>query len=67
MTVRFNHEHTLALRSAVDLLSGCVSKEYEDQILGDYKPGGSRHQLAKSLFVLIDHIERNNAEYTDSF
>ncbi len=67
MTVRFKAEHTTALRSAVDLLSGCVSPEYEEQILGDYRNGGARHQLAVSLYALIDAIERNDAQYLDSF
>ena len=67
MTVRFNAEHTTALRSAVDLLSGCVSPDYEEQILGDYKHGGARHKLAVSLYALIDAIERNDAHYSDPF
>jgi hypothetical protein len=66
MTVRFKTEHTTALRSAVDLLSGCVSPEYAEQILGDYKHGGKRHKLAASLYALIDAIERNDTVYIDS-
>lgn len=67
MTVRFKSEHTTALRSAVDLLSGCVSPDYEKQVLGDYKLGGKRHSLAVSLYALIDALEGNDALYDDPF
>jgi hypothetical protein len=48
----------MALRSAVDLLSGAYkSSEYAEEILGDYKFGGKREKIAQSLYKLIDELE----------
>jgi len=53
----------MALRSAVDLLTGCCSPEYAEQVLRDYRHGGSRFDTAKSLYELIDAIEKNQATF----
>lgn len=56
--------HFTALRSAVDLLTNCVSPDYVEEILLDYRPGGERHELAESLYALIDHYaELEDSEY----
>jgi hypothetical protein len=48
----------MALRSAVDLLSGAYkSSEYAEEILGDYKFGNKRGEIAQSLYKLIDELE----------
>lgn len=52
------NEQVTALRSALDLLTNCVTPDYADQVLGDYKPGGSRHKLAQSLYRVIDDLSR---------
>jgi hypothetical protein len=52
-------EHFTALRSAVDLLTDCVSPEYVEEVLADYRYGGARHKFAVSLYALIDHFERS--------
>lgn len=63
MATYFFREHTTALRSAVDLLTGSCSPEYAEQILADYRHGGSRSDTAKSLYKLIDAIEKNQATF----
>lgn len=63
MTTYFFREHTTALRSAVDLLTGSCSPEYAEKVLGDYRHGGSRSNTAKSLCKLIDAIEQNQATF----
>ena len=67
MTIEFRAQHTTALRSAVDLLSGCVSPDYIESVLADYRCGGNRHELAVSLYALIDAMEANDAKYVDPF
>ena len=48
----------MALRSAVDLLSGAYkSSKYAEEILGDYKFGGKREEIAQSLYKIIDKLE----------
>lgn len=63
MATYFFREHTIALRSAVDLLTGSCSPEYVEHVLRDYRHGGSRSDTAKSLYKLIDAIEQNQATF----
>lgn len=66
--MKIHGRHTTALRSAVDLLTNCVSPDYADQVLGDYRCGGKRHRLAVSLYALVDALERGEQiEYADPF
>ena len=64
MTTPFNQHHVTALRSAVDLLTDSVSPDYAETVLADYKHGGTRFELARSLYGLIDAMQRNDATYT---
>lgn len=45
-----------ALRSAVDLLCGAYSADEAEAVLGDYRFGGERHDIAQSLYQLIDNL-----------
>ena len=49
-------DQVTALMSALDLLTNCVTPDYADQVLGDYRPGGSRHKLAQSLYRIVDKL-----------
>ena len=49
-------EQSTALTSAVDVLRDCITPDYRDQILGDYKPGGTRSELARSLYEVIENL-----------
>jgi hypothetical protein len=49
-------DQVTALMSALDLLTNCVTPDYADQVLGDYRPGGSRHKLAQSLYRVVDKL-----------
>ncbi len=46
----------MALRSAVDLLCGAYSADEAEATLGDYRFGGNRHDIAQSLYQLIDNL-----------
>ena len=63
MAYEFDHTDTMALRSAVDLLSGCVSDDFAEYALGDYRHGGKRFYIAKSLYALIDSLEKGEAKF----
>jgi hypothetical protein len=47
----------MALRSAVDLLSGAYKPELAKELLSDYKFGGKREEIAQSLYKIIDELE----------
>ena len=49
-------DQVTALMSALDLLTNCVTPDYADQVLGDYRIGGSRHKLAQSLYRVVDKL-----------
>ena len=51
-------EQSAALTSAVDALRDCIDPDYRDQILGDYKAGGARSELARSLYETIENLSR---------
>lgn len=51
-------EQSTALTSAVDVLRNCIDPDYRDQILGDYRAGGSRSELARSLYQVIEDLSR---------
>ena len=46
----------MALRSAVDLLCGAYAADEAKATLGDYQRGGERHDIAQSLYQLIDSL-----------
>jgi len=46
----------MALRSAVDLLCGAYTSDEAEAALGDYRRGGERHDIAQSLYSLIDSL-----------
>lgn len=47
----------MALRSAVDLLTGAYTPEFAEEILGDYKFGKARGALGQSLYKVLDRIQ----------
>ena len=49
-------DQVTALMSALDLLTNCVTPDYADDVLVDYRPGGSRHELAQSLYRVVDKL-----------
>jgi len=50
----FTANQVTALKSGLDLLTGCVTHDYADEVLRNYKPGKNRHNLAQSLYKLLD-------------
>ena len=60
-------EQMTALRSAVDLLTGAYTPEYAEEVLGDYKFGEARGDLAQSLYPILDHIERQYVDKTELY
>ena len=60
MNSNFSLKQFAALRSAVDLLSGCCSQDYINAVLSDYRHGGARHDIAKSLYSMIDELEKEH-------
>jgi len=46
----------MALRSAIDLLCGAYTSDEAETVLGDYRRGGERHDIAQSLYSLIDNL-----------
>ena len=54
-------QQIMALRSAVDLLSGAYkSPKYAEEVLGDYRFGGKREKIAQSLYKIVDKLEKKN-------
>lgn len=51
-------EKIMALRSAVDLLTGAYTPEFAEEVLGDYKKGGARYHISNSLYKIIDILEK---------
>ena len=60
MNSGFSPKQFIALRSAVDLLSGCCSQDYINTVLSDYRHGGARQDIAKSLYSMIDELEKEH-------
>ena len=58
-------EQMMALRSAVDLLTGAYTPEAAEATLGDYKFGKARGDLAQSLYPILDRIERQHVDKTE--
>jgi hypothetical protein len=50
-------QQIMALRSAVDLLSGAYKPELAEQLLSDYRSGGKRGEISQSLYKIIDELE----------
>ncbi len=57
-TMKITNEQMMALRSAVDLLSGAYTPELAKELLDDYKINKSRGHVAQSLYPVLDRIER---------
>jgi hypothetical protein len=55
-TKQYDPCQIMALRSAVDLLCGAYSSDEAEATLGDYRRGGERHDIAQSLYQLIDNL-----------
>lgn len=58
-------EQLMALRSAVDLLTGAYTPEFAEETLGDYKFGEARGDLGQSLYKVLDCIQRQMFEQTN--
>jgi hypothetical protein len=55
-------EQLVALRSAVDLLTGAYTPEYAEEVLGAYKFGEARGDLGQSLYKVLDRIQHQMFE-----
>ena len=65
--MKITHEQMTALRSAVDLLTGAYTPEFAEEVLGDYRFGEARGDLAQSLYPILDRIERQHVDKTEVY